>query len=108
MELTGCSELGSSPRARGTGEKVCQCEADAPIHRLLRLSMSLRGGQAQAAAVDLQETQEQKIAALRARLGAIPSGSGRPIQHRAVPLLGRLKKLLSHPYMLVVIVLLGW
>ncbi len=71
-------------------------------------AMSLRGAQGQAASADLDETQEQKLAALRARLGSIPPGSGRPLKHSAVPLRARLKKLLSHPYMLVVIVLLGW
>ncbi len=70
--------------------------------------MSLRSGQGQATVADLDETPEQKLAALRARLGSIPSGSGRPLKRSAVPLLARLKKLLSHPYTLVVIVLLGW
>lgn len=70
--------------------------------------MSLRGAQAQVPTADREGTPEQKIAALRARLGTVPSGSGRPTQHAAVPLIARLKKLLNNPYMLVVIVLLGW
>ena len=70
--------------------------------------MWLRGGQAQTAAPARDESQENKLAALRARLGTVPPAAGRPIKHSPVSLRGRLKKLLIHPYMLVVIVLLGW
>ena len=69
--------------------------------------MALRGGPTQSIGADPEDTPEKRIAALKAKLGAIPPGAGRPT-NQALPPLGRLKRVLSNPYVLVVIVLLGW
>lgn len=67
--------------------------------------MALRGasGAPVAAMLDPPDKPEKRIADLRERLG--PPGAGRA---RQVALAGRLKKAFNNPYVLVVIVLLGW
>ena len=71
--------------------------------------MALRGatGAPVAAMLDPPDTPEKRIADLRDRLGAIPPtpSGGRG---RRLALAGRLKKAIDNPYVLVVIVLLGW